>query len=412
MDKLRIDCDLAILGNGESIKDASIVIEDSKILYSGEKEHAPSVSYVMQTNVVTPGFWDCHDHYFGKKKFDHDESFLDSKIKFMRCAWDTKETLLAGVTSVREVGGYGLILKQSIEEGTILGPRIYAAGSMISMTGGHADTHSLPAEIFEYVAEQNRISAPIADGIADCVKMVRTQLRAGAEVIKFSASGGVMSEIDHPKHQQYSLVEQKAIVDEATRSEVAVAAHCYGKDGIRTALEAGVKTIEHGTYLDEDLCQLMIEKDAILVPTVYTYKGLFGTPEAKERLPEYGYVKGQLILKTHMEMLSMAIKQGVKIAMGTDIIVTGEYHPLYKHGDNLRELQYFVEGGMSPMEAIVSGTQNGPLTLGKRAPKSGLIENGFDADLVLLSANPLEDISVLNKRENIQAVIKQGVMHS
>lgn len=412
MTTVRIDSELAIIGNGESIKDASIVYENRKITYVGEQEHAPNAGNVVQTKVVMPGFWDCHDHYFGLRKFDYEESFIDPKIKYMRCAWDVKETLLAGVTSVREVGGYGLLLKQSIQEGTIVGPRIYAAGNMISMTGGHGDSHSLPAEVFHYFVERDRIVAPIADGVAECLKLVRTHIRSGAEIIKFSASGGVMSEIDPPKYQQYSIEEQRAIVGEASRSEVAVAAHCYGEVGIKTALEAGVKTIEHGTYLTEDLCDLMIEKDAILVPTVYTYKGLFDTPEAKENLPDYGYTKGQLILKTHMKMLKMAIKLGVTIAMGTDIIVTGEYHPIYKHGDNLRELSYLVEGGMTPMDAIISGTSNGPLTLGKRAPKSGLIENGFDADLVLLSTNPLEDISVLNERENIQAVIKQGVMYS
>lgn len=411
MSTVRIDCELAIVGNGDSIKNASIVYQDNKIIYAGEQEHAPNSDNIVQTKVVTPGFWDCHDHYFGLRKFEYEEQFIDPKIKFMRCAWDTKETLLAGVTSVREVGGYGLLLKESIQEGTITGPRIYAAGSMISMTGGHADSHSLPAEVFQIFSERDRITNPIADGVAECLKLVRTHIRAGAEVIKFSASGGVMSELDHPKFQQYSIEEQSAIVGEAARADVAVAAHCYGEIGIKTALEAGVKTIEHGTYLDEDLCDLMIEKDAILVPTVYTYKGLFDTPEAKENLPEYGYTKGQLILKTHMKMLEMAIKRGVKIAMGTDIIVTGDYHPIYKHGDNLRELQYLVEGGMSPMDAIVAGTQNGPLTLGKRAPQSGLLQAGYDADIVLLNKNPLDNIALLTDRENIQSVIKHGITY-
>ncbi|OLS19011.1 MAG: Imidazolonepropionase [Candidatus Heimdallarchaeota archaeon LC_2] len=411
MSTVRIDCELAIIGNGDSIKDASIVYENSKIIYAGEQEHSPESANVIQTKVVTPGFWDSHDHYFGLRKFEYEERFIDPKIKFMRCAWDTKETLLAGVTSVREVGGFGLLLKQSIQEGTITGPRIYAAGSMISMTGGHGDSHSLPAEVFQHFSEKDLIANPIADGVADCLKLVRTHIRSGAEVIKYAASGGVMSEIDPPQYQQYSSEEQHAIVGEAARSEVSVAAHCYGEIGIKTALESGVKTIEHGTYLTEDLCDLMIEKDAILVPTVYTYKGLFDTPEAKDNLPEYGYTKGQLILKTHMTMLKMAVKRGVKIAMGTDIIVTGEYHPIYKHGDNLRELSYLVEGGMTPMAAIISGTQNGPLTLGKRAPKSGLLQTGYDADIVLLHKNPLDDIAVLINRENIQSVIKQGITY-
>jgi imidazolonepropionase-like amidohydrolase len=336
---------------------------------------------------------------------------LDPKIKIMRCLWDLEQTLMCGVTSIREVGGFGIYLTRSIQEGTITGPRIYAAGNMISMTAGHGDTHGMPVDVHRLLAERDRPASPIANGVPGCLETVRTHIRAGAEVIKFAASGGVMSEVDHPIHQQFSLEEQKAMVEEAARADLATAAHCYGKPGIRTALEAGVKTIEHGTYLDEDLCDLMIEKDAILVPTVYTYKGLFGTPEAKENTPEYGYRKGQEILKTHMKMLAMAIKRGVKIAMGTDIIITGAFHPIYQYGDNLRELQYFIDGGMSTLDAITAGTSVGPETLGKQAPRSGLLREGYDADLVLMKNNPAEDISILTDRSNIQNVIRQGIVY-
>ncbi|MCH8907373.1 MAG: amidohydrolase family protein [Candidatus Heimdallarchaeota archaeon] len=408
MSNIRIDADLLIVGDGEIIKNGSVVIENSTIKYAGESEHAPSAGQNLQVPAITPGFWDCHAHYFGLTKFDYEERFLDPLVKIMRCAWDTEQTLRAGVTSVREVGGFGINLKNSITEGTIIGPRIYAAGSMISMTAGHGDAHSLPSEVFDYFAQRHRVTNPIADGVAEVTKLVRTHIRAGAEIIKFAASGGVMSEIDPPLTQQYSAEEQRAIMDEAARADLAVAAHCYGPRGMKVALEAGVKTIEHGTYIDEDLCDLMIEKDAILVPTVYTYKGLFGTPEAKENTPEYGYRKGQLILKTHTKMLSMAINRGVKIAMGTDIIITGPYHPIYQYGDNLRELQYFVDAGMSPLQAISAGTMMGPQTLGKRGPQSGLLREGFDADLVIFNENPLDDISKLNDRSNIQNVIKQG----
>lgn len=407
----RIDTDLAIIGNGDAIKSASIVVEGDKLSYVGEQEHAPDVAEILQAPVVTPGFWDAHTHYFGLTKFDWDEQFLDDKVKYMRCGWDTKETLLAGITSVREVGGFGLALKQSIAEGSIIGPRIYAAGRMISMTGGHGDAHTLHPDMVAHRFMTSNTHSPIANGVDECRQAVRNYLREGAEVIKFAASGGVMSEIDHPMHQQYSMEEQLAIIEEAARADAATAAHCYGSVGIRTALEAGVKTIEHGTYLDEDLCDLMIEKDAILVPTAYVYKGLFGTDEAKENTPEYGYRKGQLILKTHMQMLEMAIKKGVKLAMGTDIIVTGDYHPIYKYGDNMRELQYFVEAGMQPMDAIIAATSTGPQTLGKRAPNSGLLKTGYDADLVLLNDNPLNDIKILNDRSKIDLVVRGGMKY-
>ena len=407
---MRIDTDLAILGNGEIIKNASICIEKNLLTFVGEQEHAPSDKEILTAPVVTPGFWDCHAHFFGLKKFDYEENLLDPMVKIMRCTWDLKELLSAGVTSVREVGGYGIHLRRSIAENTIPGPRIYAAGNMISMTGGHGDIHDLLPEIVPHAHLGSRITSPIANGVAECQTKVRTLLRAGAEIIKFAATGGVMSQVDSPKNQQYSLEEQKAIVEEATRAKVSVAAHCYGEEGIKSALEAGVKTIEHGTYLTEELADLMIEKNAILVPTTYVYKGLFDTPEAKEKTPEYAYQKSQEILKTHMNMLRMAIKKGVTIAMGTDLIVTGPYHPIYKYGDNLRDLSYMVEAGMSPMDAIVAGTGNGPKTLGLRQLSSGQLQVGFDADLVLFKKSPLDDISILTNKTNVVHVIKQGTI--
>ena len=405
---MRIDTDLAILGNGEVIKNASICFEKNLLTFVGEQEHAPSDNDILRAPVVTPGFWDCHAHFFGLKKFDYEENLLDPMIKIMRCAWDCKEVLSAGVTSVREVGGYGIHLRRSIAENTIPGPRIYAAGNMISMTGGHGDIHDLLPEIVPHAHLGSRITSPIANGVAECQTKVRTLLRAGAEIIKFAASGGVMSQVDNPKNQQYSLEEQKAIVEEAARAKVSVAAHCYGEEGIKSALEAGVKTVEHGTYLTEELADLMIEKNAILVPTTYVYQGLFNTKEAKDNTPEYAYLKSQEILKTHMSMLRMAIKKRVTIALGTDLIVTGPYHPIYKYGDNLRELFYMVKAGMSPMDAIVAGTGNGPKTLGLRQLTSGQLQVGFDSDLVLLKKSPLEDISILTDKTNVLNVIKQG----
>ncbi|MHA2170412.1 MAG: metal-dependent hydrolase family protein [Candidatus Kariarchaeaceae archaeon] len=409
MTQTRIDAEVAILGDGDLINNASIVVEGSKITFAGEAEHAPSVDNSIQVPVITPGFWDCHDHFFGLKQASIETiPFTNPLDAVLRSVWDARETLLAGVTSVREVGGYGIHLNKAIADGIFIGPRIYSSNAIISATAGHADIHSLPLDFVHAINKGGSPLCALADGVSECLQQVRKQIRAGAELIKFCASGGVMSEIDHPIHQQFSIEEQRAIVEEAGRAEMAVAAHCYGIPGIKSALEAGVKTIEHGTFITEELCELMIEKDAILVPTAYTYKGLFGTPEAKENLPDYAYEKGQLILGTHMDMLRMAIKKGVTIAMGTDIIISGAFHPLYKHGDNLRELQYLVEAGMSPMDAIVSGTQNGPPTLGKRAPKSGVLKEGYDADLVLMKANPLNNIAHLNDRDQFLHIMKQG----
>ncbi|MHA2097491.1 MAG: metal-dependent hydrolase family protein [Candidatus Kariarchaeaceae archaeon] len=389
---LRIDTDLAIIGDGEAIKNASIVIKEHKIVYAGETEHAPNAKKTLEAPIITPGFWDCHGHFFGMNKWDPEEWFLHSMHKILRSVNDVKETLYAGVTSVRELAGYGIFLKRAINEGSIPGPRIYPANYLISMTGGHGELPGLPRHAHDFIFERGNIFTNVADGVDECRKLVRSYIREGAETIKIAASGGIMSETGL-QVPQYTLEEQKAVVEEAARSELSVSAHCYGREAIKTAIEAGVKTIEHGTYLDEDLMDLMIEREVILVPTVTPFK----------KFADDDFVK------FHMNMLKMAIKRGVTIAMGTDIIFTGDHSPTYKCGQNLRELEYFVDAGMTPMQAIVCGTRNGPPTLGKRAPQSGILREGYDADIILLNKNPLDNIKSLYDRENIQNVIKQGI---
>lgn len=174
--------------------------------------------------------------------------------------------LNAGFTSVREMGGYGIQLATAIEEGSLVGPQIYSANCIISTTGGHADSHDMPLDWF-HDAVAHGLPCYTADGVPECLKAVRTQLRAGAKVIKICGSGGVGSERDNPIDQQFSFEEVKAMVEEASRAQRLVGAHCHGKPGILNVLKAGVKTIEHGSYIDEECCDLMKENDAILVLT-------------------------------------------------------------------------------------------------------------------------------------------------
>ncbi|RMG26687.1 MAG: amidohydrolase family protein, partial [Methanobacteriota archaeon] len=242
------------------------------------------------------------------------------------------------------------------------------------------------------------------DGRDECLKGVRKQLRLGAEIIKFHASGGVLSELDDPINQQFSLQEAQAIVEEATRAQVAVAAHCHGAPGIKNALMAGVKSIEHGTYLDDELADLMIEKNAILVPTRFIIEESL---KLREILPDYAKEKMDRTANRHWNALKLAIKKGVTIAMGTDIAGSATA-PINKWGDNAKELEYYVNAGMTEMQAIVTATGNGPKTLGPRAPRSGMLKEGYDADILLLKKNPLEDIKILQNQENIINVIKKG----
>ena len=278
MSTFRIDTDLLIVGSGDTLKNGSVVVEGTKILYAGEQEHAPNISNTTHVPVIMPGLWDCHCHYWGIKKAAVEETLSTNPfIAILRSVWDAKETLMAGITSVREVGGFGVYLNKVIQEGNILGPRIYSAGSALSMTGGHGDIHNAALDILDKIHGDY---SELVDGVDACLHGVRKQLRKGAEVIKVLASGGVMSQIDNPIHQQFSLLELKAIVEEAARADVSVSAHCHGAPGIKAALEAGALTIEHGTYLDEDLADLMIEKGAILVPTRYVVEKLLSNAKA------------------------------------------------------------------------------------------------------------------------------------
>lgn len=304
---------------------------------------------------------------------------------------------MAGVTSVRDAGGLGIYLRPAIEAGRIAGPNIYAAGKLLSTTGGHGDAHGFPLEWM--TGGHGYGFGEICDGVPECLRAVRKQLRIGADLIKIHASGGVASEVDHPIHQQFSKEELQAVVEEAGRAERIVAAHCHGKPGIMAALEAGVKTIEHGSYLDEEAATAMLEADAILVPTRFIVEeGL----ALKEVWPPYAYKKLVNIADHHANALRLAISKGVTIAAGSDAILMGQHRT--------REVRYLIEAGMTPLAAIEAATANGPLTLGPQAPKKGLLADGYDADIIALDTNPLNDITVWGDPDRVTHVWKKGVL--
>ena len=225
--------------------------------------------------------------------------------------------------SVREVGGLGVYLARAVNEGVLDGPAIYAAGSILSTTGGHADLHSYPLSwISDFGHHCGELR--LADGPDECMRAVREQLRRNARLIKVCASGGVLSEIDDPIHQQFTVAEMRVIVEVAAMAERVVAAHCHGKPGIMAAIEAGVRTIEHGTYADDEACDAMRETGTILVPTRTIVEDILANLSA---VPDYAAVKLTALANTHAEAVSRAIERGVTIAMGTDIGVTGPDRP-------------------------------------------------------------------------------------
>jgi imidazolonepropionase-like amidohydrolase len=399
----RVDADLLIPGRGEPLRDVSVVMDSGVITYLGPISDAPGTATTC-VRVVMPGMWECHGHFMGLSTM-HVEELMQTPpvVAAARAARNVEETLQAGFTSVREAGGLGVYLQRVIEEGFLSGPTIYGPGAILSTTGGHGDIHSYPVEWVHDLCERQGFNQ-LCDGVPECLKAVRLQLRKGARVIKVCASGGVMSEIDHPVHQQFSDEELRAIVDEAGRAERIVMAHCHGKPGIMAALRAGVRTIEHGSYLDEEAAIAMREAGAILVPTRFIVEqGLL----SKDRMPEYAFRKLTALADSHLQAMKIAHQSGVTIALGTDIFAVGPKSGM-EWGMNGRELVHLVDAGLSPAEAIQAATFNGPLTLGPQAPRSGLLAEGYDADVIAVSANPLDDISVLADRNNVTHVWKAG----
>jgi imidazolonepropionase-like amidohydrolase len=244
----------------------------------------------------------------------------------------------------------------------------------------------------------------LADGPDECVRAVREQLRRNAKVIKVCASGGVLSEVDDPIHQQFTVAELRAIVEVAGLADRVVAAHCHGKPGIMAALRAGVRTIEHGTYLDDECCDAMRESAAILVPTRTIIEDMLAS---KESVPDYALAKIEVVADVHAQAVTRAHEHGVTIAMGTDIGLTGPDLP-NSWGQNGAEPGYLVKLGMTALEAIKASTATGPLTLGPQAPRSGQLTEGYDADVITLDADPVADIGVLADPSHITGVWTAG----
>ncbi len=400
----RIIADILIPGRGDPIESGTVVLDHGVVSYVGPTAEAPASApddQVHEVPAVMPGLWDCHTHFFGMSQPDIELLATSDVVSLAARAVDDAAAMLdGGVTSVRDVGGLGLQLAPVVEEGRMRGPRIHAAGRILSTTGGHGDIHSLPLDFVHEISCRSGLSI-LCDGVPEVLKAVRTNLRANAKLIKICASGGVMSEIDHPMHQQFSDEELAAIVGEAARAERIVAAHCHGKAGIMAALRAGCRTIEHGSFLDEEAAELMVELGAILVPTRFVVESLLGQIDA---LPRYAYEKGRMVAGAHEQAMKIAVAKGVKIAAGCDIFVSGQMY-----GSSSLEIVHLINAGLTDLEAIEAATANGPDTLGPQAPRTGRLTKGYDADVITLDANPLDDRSVWGEPDRVTAVWQRGV---
>ncbi len=353
----------------------------------------------LSQQFVLPGLIDAHVHMSSEYSADVrlrtlQQSDADRALQAVQYA---KRTLDAGFTTVRDLGSSGdaaFALRDAIASEIVPGPRMLVAGETITPTGGHGDdTLGYREDLFAVPG----IMQGVADGPDACRKAVRAQVKRGADVIKLTATGGVLSVTAAGTEQQFFDDELQAVVDTAHLLKRKVAAHAHGTRGINAALRAGVDSIEHGTFLDDESIKLFLQTGAYLVPTLLAGETVTERARITGYYPEEVAEKARLVGPSLRAAFARAQKQGVKIAFGSDSSVS-------RHGENAREFKYMVEAGMSEMDALIAATRTGA-DLCEVADRLGTIEVGKLADLLVLSANPLEDISNVRK---VKRVLKNG----
>ncbi len=343
---------------------------------------------------VLPGLIDVHTHLTMDTNFDPYHELIETDAKeTINGVVNARTTLLAGFTTVRNVGADGYTdvdLRDAINSGQIAGPHMLVSGPLIGITGGHCDDDLLP---FKYHA----VGDGVADGIAQVQHMVRQNIKYGADLIKICATGGVLSKGDDPQASQFTLEEMQAMVADAHRLGRKVAAHAHGAQGILWATEAGVDSIEHGSYINDEGIAAMKQHGTYLVPTLYLEDWIV----ENGNLPPYSHKKMLEISAVAKANIKRAMQAGVKIAMGTDAAV-------YPHGLNAHELDVYVNQlGMAPLAALQTATINAADLMGWTA-KTGSLEPGKWADIIAVDKNPLDDIRTL---QNVKFVMKAGVVY-
>lgn len=387
---------------GTALRDgASVVVRGDRIVSVGSGT-APAGARVIDLGDATilPGFIDSHTHLTVEFQKEYYRFVYNNLMRFpaeqaLYAAQYAKRTLEAGFTTVRNVGADDFVdisLRNAINAGVTEGPRMLTAGHIIGSPGGHADSFSFPPE---RVRPRGPIEG-ICSGADECREATRYQMKWGADVIKFAASGGVLSEADPVDVPQLTLEEMTAIVSEAHKWKRKVAAHCHGDAAARIAIEAGVDSIEHGTFLSEDTLKLMKAKGVYLVPTRMAAYWVGKEADAGAYPPQIA-AKARAAAAAHGAMFKNALRIGVPIAFGTDAGV-------YPHGMNAREFSLMVDLGMSPAAALLAGTRESAKLLGIESD-AGTLEGGKAADIVVVPGNVLSDI---HSTEHPLFVMRQG----
>jgi len=383
---------------GKMVSPGLVVVQGDKILASGPNAKQPDGAKVIDLGdaTLTPGFIDSHVHMSSQDHGDWYKGFFDTLMQHppelaLRATAYTKAMVEAGFTTVRDLGDNDYIslgLRNAIKAGAIEGPRMLVANYAIGSTGGHADQDPIRPDT---VAQAGPIKG-VCNGPEECRAAVRYQMKYGADVIKFMPSGGVLSLADPVDVPQLTQEEMNAIVSEAHAWHRKVAAHCHGDLAAKMAIKAGVDSIEHGTFLQEDTLKLMKEKGVYLVPTLFA---TYWVGAHADGYPPAIAEKGRAASAQGQKMFSWAVKAGTKVAFGTDAAVE-------PHGQGAKEFSLMTSAGFTPVQALQAATINAADLLGVSAD-SGTLDSGKRADIVALPGDPLKDITVTEHPKLVMA---------
>ncbi len=383
-------------GTGARPALADVVVEDGRIVDVGPGLDG-DVGVDLAGATLLPGFFDCHVHVTSSGVDRMQRLVEPFSYQFYTAARHLADTLATGVTTVRDAGGADMGIRQAVADGLIAGPRMLIAVNIIGQTGGHTDGW-FPSG-FDMPLSPPHPGRPsgVADGPDDVRKVVRLMLRAGADVIKICTTGGVLSPLDDPTHSHFQPEEIETIVTEAAAAGRVVMAHAQGTGGIKNAIRAGVRSIEHGIYLDEEAIALMLERGTWLVPTLVAPQSVLAAAAGGTALPPAVLLKATEVVDAHRDSVRAAIAAGVNIAMGTDSGVG-------PHGRNLEELPLMRDCGMAPEQVLVSATSGAARLCGLQ-DETGRIAPGLAADLVVLEGDCLD---LDGMRERVRQVWRSG----
>ena len=390
---------------GPPIADGAVLVEEGRIVAAGARASVtarPDATAIdARGGWILPGLIDTHVHLMLEGLNIPRMLTTPFSYNFYKALSHMRRTIDAGITTVRDAGGADLGLKQAQADGLIVGPRMQISVTALSITGGHGDGWMPSGFSLDLFPPYPGMPDNKCDGVEEVRRKVREVLRAGAEVIKVCSTGGVLSPTDHPEFTQFTEEELRVMVQEgAYRRGIKVMAHAQSAEGIKNAVRAGIHSIEHGIYLDDEAIDLMLAHGTFLVPTLLAPLSVLEQAETTGNMPEYGVRKARETIEIHSESIAKAHQAGVAIAMGTDAGVM-------PHGTNLRELGLMVNVGLSPMEAIVATTKVAAECLGWQ-DRIGTLERGKLADVVVAATDPLADIRALEKTENIVLVMQEG----